>query len=106
MGRGLPGDAATMLAWHRRLVARKYDTSRRRRPCARRAGHVKLRTGADSVRASLLPVRSPICWTLKIAPGPADDLATAFTEFPCSSPQLTTALWGYWWDAPGAPPGV
>jgi len=30
LGGGLPGDAAT-LAWHRRL-ARKYDTSKRRRP--------------------------------------------------------------------------
>ena len=28
----LPVTPATLLAWHRRLAARKYDTSRRRRP--------------------------------------------------------------------------
>jgi transposase len=27
---GLPRDPATLLAWHRRLAARKYDTSRRK----------------------------------------------------------------------------
>lgn len=32
MGQGLPGDPATLLAWHRRLAARKYDTSTRRQP--------------------------------------------------------------------------
>ena len=32
LGRGLPVTPATLLAWHRRLAARKYDTSKRRRP--------------------------------------------------------------------------
>jgi len=32
LGRGIPCHAATLLAWHRRLAARKYDTSGRRRP--------------------------------------------------------------------------
>ena len=32
LGRGLPRDPATLLAWHRRLAARKYDTSKRRKP--------------------------------------------------------------------------
>ena len=31
-----PVAPAALLAWHRRLAARKYDTSRRRRPAARR----------------------------------------------------------------------
>ncbi len=31
-----PVTPATLLAWHRRLAARKYDTSNRRRPCAAR----------------------------------------------------------------------
>jgi hypothetical protein len=31
------------------------------RPCARQAGQVKSWTGTDSVRASLLPARSPDC---------------------------------------------
>jgi hypothetical protein len=32
LGRSLPRDPATLLAWHRVLAARKYDTSKRRRP--------------------------------------------------------------------------
>jgi hypothetical protein len=33
LGRDLPGDTpATLLAWHRKLIAREYDTSTRRRP--------------------------------------------------------------------------
>jgi transposase InsO family protein len=32
MGRGVRGDPATLLAWYRRLVARKWDYSSRRRP--------------------------------------------------------------------------
>ena len=32
LGRGLSRDAATLLAWHRKLAAGKYDTSKRRRP--------------------------------------------------------------------------
>jgi hypothetical protein len=43
---------------------------------------------------------------LKIAPGLANDLATASPTFPCSSLQLTTALRGCWWLAPGALPGT
>lgn len=30
--RGLPMTPAALLAWHRKLTARKYDTSKRRRP--------------------------------------------------------------------------
>jgi putative transposase len=33
-----PVTPATVLAWHRRLAARKYDTSTRRRPGRRRSG--------------------------------------------------------------------
>jgi hypothetical protein len=32
LGRSLPRDPATLLAWHRKLTARKYDTSKHRRP--------------------------------------------------------------------------
>jgi|SRR5215472_17556840 len=32
LGRHLPVTPATLLAWHRKLAARKYDTSRRRKP--------------------------------------------------------------------------
>jgi putative transposase len=32
LGRDLPGYTATILAWHRRLVARKWDYTARRRP--------------------------------------------------------------------------
>jgi hypothetical protein len=31
-GRDLPVAPATLLAWHRRLAAGKYDTSKRRKP--------------------------------------------------------------------------
>ena len=35
-----PVTPATLLAWHRRLAARKYDTSKRRRPAGRRLSGV------------------------------------------------------------------
>src|SRR5450631_331501 len=31
--RAFPVTPATLLAWHRKLAARKYDTSKRRQPC-------------------------------------------------------------------------
>jgi len=73
-----PVTPATLLAWHRKLVGRKYDTSKAA-PARPRAGALAGKRGAGSSRLLRRARQHRRCWDL---PSPGGSLLAACTSLP------------------------